>query len=198
MKKTILLFALIGTMTIHGLMAQSGTTGTLTWEITDSTLTISGSGTMLNYTSSSAPWSSYLTAIATAIIGDSVTSIGNYAFYGCNRLTSINIPNSVTSIGDAAFSGCSGLSSITIPNSVTNIGNNTFQNCSSLTAITISNSVTSIGSYAFSGCSGLSFITIPNSVTNIGNNTFQNCTVLTTVNFNADSCIIMGNYSTSC
>ena len=48
-----------------------------------------------------------------------VTSIGKYAFYDCDGLTSITIPNSVTSIGDCAFSSCDGLKSITIPNSVT-------------------------------------------------------------------------------
>ncbi|MGN0795709.1 MAG: leucine-rich repeat domain-containing protein [Christensenellales bacterium] len=63
----------------------------------------------------------------------SVTSIGDYAFFGCNGLTSITIPNSVTSIGDYAFFGCSGLTSITIPDGVTSIGERAFYGCSSLT-----------------------------------------------------------------
>ena len=60
------------------------------------------------------------------IIPNSVTSIGNSAFYGCSDLTSINIPNSLTSIGNSAFYGCSGLTSITIPEFVTNIGEKAF------------------------------------------------------------------------
>ena len=64
------------------------------------------------------------------------------------------IPNSVTSIGDSAFWGCSSLTSIIIPNSVTRIGGGAFGNCDSLTSVTIPNSVTSIGAYAFSDCSG--------------------------------------------
>lgn len=81
-----------------------------------------------------------------------LTSIGDYAFYGCSGLTSITIPNSVTSIGNWAFRGCSGLTSITIPNSVTSIGEMAFYGCSGLTSITIPNSVTSIGDYAFADC----------------------------------------------
>lgn len=64
--------------------------------------------------------------------GCEVTSIGNYAFYYCHSLTSINIPNSVTSIGTYAFSGCSSLTSINIPSSVTSIGDNAFSNCDAL------------------------------------------------------------------
>ena len=84
-------------------------------------------------------------------IPNSVTSIGNNAFYGC-RLTSITIPNSVTSIGDKAFASCMKLTSVTIPNSVTSIGEEAFESCYELTSITIPNSVTSIGDEAFASC----------------------------------------------
>ena len=115
------------------------------------------------------------------IIPNSVTSIGDYAFYDCSALTSITIPNSVTSIGDYAFWYCSSLTSITIPNSVTSIGDWAFINCSSLTSITIPNSVTSIGDYAFNRCASLTSITIPNSVTSIGNSVFYLCSSLTSM-----------------
>jgi hypothetical protein len=94
------------------------------------------------------------------IIPNTVTSIGQDAFSGCNSLTSINIPDSVTSIGGYAFSQCEGLKNITIPDSVTSIGNGAFQNCSGLTSIDIPSSVTSIGNQAFLSCTSLTSITI--------------------------------------
>ena len=76
-------------------------------------------------------------------------------------VTDLVIPNSVTSIGDRAFYGCTGLTSVTIGNSVTNIGSLAFYDCSSLTSVTIPNSVTSIGDYAFDECSSLTAIYVP-------------------------------------
>ena len=108
------------------------------------------------------------------IIPNSVTSIGNYAFYSFSGLSSVTIGNSVATIGNYAFYSCSGLSSLTIGNSVATIGNYAFYKCSGLTSVTIPNSVTSIGFYAFQGCSGLTSVTIPDSVTSIGNNAFYN------------------------
>ena len=66
------------------------------------------------------------------VIPNSVTSIGDSAFYGCSGLTSVTIGNSVNSIGDWAFGNCYGLTSVTIPNSVTSIGSEAFRDCSEL------------------------------------------------------------------
>ena len=102
------------------------------------------------------------------IVEDSVTSIGDDAFFDCSGLTSITIPDSVTSIGFGAFSDCSGLTSITIPDSVTSIGDGAFYACSGLTSITIPDSVTSIGEGTFYDCSALSSITVAE-----GNDTYD-------------------------
>ena len=138
-------------------------------------------------------------------IPNSVRTIGDSAFLGCDSLTSINIPNSVTTIGDLAFEFCNSLTSINIPNSVTTIGNWGLGTCKSLTSITIPNSVVTIIGNPFNSWHGhlynesKAFIyedhvlfnknktiliayraketnyTIPNSVTTIGENAFSNC-----------------------
>ena len=117
------------------------------------------------------------------VIPDSVTSIGDDAFYGCTSLTSVTIPDSVTSIGDGAFYGCSSLTSVTIGNSVTSIGDYAFCYCYSLTSITIPDSVTSIGSAAFESCDSLTSVTIPDSVTSIGDVAFFYCYSLTSIKY---------------
>ena len=125
-----------------------------------------------------------------------VTSIGKSAFYGCYRLTAIEIPNSVTSIGSSAFSGCSGLTAVEIPNSVTSIGSSAFSECSGLTAVEIPSSVTSIGYSAFEDCYRLTAIEIPNSVTSIGSSAFEDCYRLTAIEI-PNSVTSIGSYAFS-
>ena len=165
----------------------SGTCGTnVTWQYNTSTATlaISGTGEMNNYSASlsdndyyvtTAPWRSYYQTMKTVVINSGVTSIGNYAFKCCWRLTSITIPDSVTSIGEYAFDTCTELTSVTIGNSVTSIGNYAFEGCCSLTSVTIPDSVTLIGEAAFYGCTRFTSITIPGSVMSIGRAAFFFC-----------------------
>ena len=101
-------------------------------------------------------------------VREGTLSIAGRAFGGYFNLKSVTIPNSVTSIGDLAFYYCSGLTSVTIPNSVTSIGDLAFAYCERLSSLTFGNSVTSIGREAFVGCERLISLTIPNSVTSIG------------------------------
>ena len=134
-----------------------------------------------------------ITGRKNSIIPDdgSVTSIGNYAFYGCKGLTSITIPSNVTSIGVHVFSECTELASINVDSKNTHY--HSVNNCLIETAsktliagcqnsvIPDDGSVTSIGGTAFCGYTGLTSITIPDSVTSIGQNAFNSCTGLTSI-----------------
>ena len=125
-------------------------------------------------------WGAFFHSSLTNItIQPGVTSIEDYAFYGCSSLTEITIPSSVTSIGDYAFELCISLTSITIPSGITSIGDYAFYECRSLTEITIPESVTSVGNWAFYYCTSLTSITIPDSVTSIGDDVFEGCSDLT-------------------
>lgn len=119
--------------------------------------------------------------IPSTINGKKVTSIGEKAFYFCESLTKVTIPNSVTSIGEDAFFYCRSLASVTIPNSVISIGDSAFYGCASITSITIPNSVASMDECAFYGCTGLKSITIPNSVTSIASTAFMDCSSLANI-----------------
>ncbi len=77
--------------------------------------------------------------IPSIIDGYTVTSIGSYAFFDCESLTSVTIPNSVTSIGDNAFNNCTSLTSVTIPDSITSIGRGAFEECYNLKTLTLAN-----------------------------------------------------------
>jgi len=114
----------------------------------------------------------------TAIIGDCVTIIGEWAFMDCTSLESVIISDSVTTIGDDVFH-YSRVSSCTIGSGVTTIGQQAFYTCN-LTSITIPNSVTSIGYGAFGQCP-LTSVTIGSGVTSIGGDAFGRCTRLTSV-----------------
>ena len=92
-------------------------------------------------------------------IPDSVTIIGDNAFYPCDSLTNVVIPNSITTIGNEAFRDC-GLTSVVIPDSVTTICESAFEDCDFLTSIIIPDSVTLICVRAFGMCNSLKNIEV--------------------------------------
>lgn len=130
------------------------------------------------------------------IVPNSVTTIGQWAFRGCQNLTSIDIPNSVTTIGGCAFHNCQNLTSVDLPNSVTTIGHMAFRDCRNLVSINLSDSVTTIGEFAFYDCQNLASIDIPDSVTDIGRYAFDNCINLKMVRLSSNiTTIAEGTFS---
>ena len=104
-------------------IVDSGTSNDMSWNLNgNGVLTISGTGNMPDYSSTSQPWYKYRESIKQVKIGDGITGIGNCAFSGCTNLASVTIPGNVTSIGRFAFSSCKALEELTIPEGVKNLG----------------------------------------------------------------------------
>ena len=188
-------------------------------------LTISGSGAMTAFGSAGAvPWYSFRSDIKAIVLESGVTTIGNYAFYGCNNefFTSISIPEGVTSLGNSAFNGCTHLASVTLPSSLESIGSSAFHS-NAFTSISIPSSVSTISSYAFKncanltsivvpnitilneetfyGCSSLGSVTLPNTLTSVKKNTFVNCSSLTSITIpeNVEEIVcVQGSGSATC
>lgn len=230
MKKRLLsmILALSMMLTFLPLSVFAGTTngnygGGITWTLTQNNadsnhptycLTISfdgtGTGKMTDaYGESSVPWHNVCTQITQVNVNAGVTSIGDYAFYGCSNLATVTLPEGITSIGEEAFCGCEGLTAIRIPSSVQAIGRYAFYKCinlatvenlenskitkieeytfsaqyyypTRLTSIAFPENLSEIGEHAFYGA-GLAKIKFPEKVTSIGSDAFRNCTNLTTV-----------------
>ena len=138
-------------------------------------------------------------------IGSGVTTIGQYAFYGCLNLANINIPNSITSIGKSgffacrklangtvpngadfngfAFSYCFDLKSIALPKDLTISGNVSIARCYNIRRLAIPEGVTTIecSSVFCNDCYNLTDVTIPEGITSIGSASFQNCANLANI-----------------
>lgn len=127
------------------------------------------------------------------IIPETVTTIGDYAFYLSIKLTSVVIPKSVTSIGNGAFRSCKKIASFELPEVLESIGNNAFSSCEAVKSFVIPNSVTSIGRNAFQRCRALQSVTIGSSVNTIGRYAFDNCNSLTSVICLAAQCPVCEN-----
>ena len=114
-------------------------------------------------------------AVTSVSMPEGITSIGQYAFSGCQNLESVTLPESLTTLGSEAFYGCKNLESVALPESLTTLGDRTFEACELLKTIKIPSGVTAIPDQCFYGCSSLESVTIPEGVTAIGYDAFSGC-----------------------
>ena len=147
-----------------------------------SRLTIKGSGDMADYKSpDEVPWAEYAPAIEKIVISESITSIGDYAFYYCTAVEKVNIEaKALTSIGSYAFWMNRMLAEIEIPATVTEIGAYAFAYCSSLTSAS-TEKLGTLGTGAFMGCTALEVASLGGTITAIPEKAFMNCAALKTV-----------------
>lgn len=142
------------------------------------TLVIAGSGEMKNMDDiDSAPWNSFKEEILNLIVQPGVTRIGDFAFSGCNHLSSVSFPDSLQSFGAYAFSQ-TGLKTIAIPKGVTQISIGLFTECHGLQEVILHDQVDYIGISAFSGCINLKNIELPKIVDTVCDGAFKDCASL--------------------
>jgi uncharacterized protein YjdB/uncharacterized protein YkwD len=128
----------------------TGTIGNLSWKLVDGVLTITGSGSMTDFSDTAVPgWNDFRADITSVVVENGVTNIGRRAFNGCTGLTEVSLPESVKEIGAEAFYGCTSLTTVTLSEGLTDIYRNAFANCSALANITIPKSVEHVWSHAF-------------------------------------------------
>ena len=145
-------------------------------------LSITGSGDMISYSSSNAPWNHLRAQIYEVQLSDDITKIGDYALYNFIKVESIELPSKLTYIGSHAFDYCSSwdknktASFKGLPSGVTYIGTYAFRSCNYIKGmLKIPEGVTTINTYAFRDCYNLTGLELPESVTAIKSYAFYNC-----------------------
>lgn len=110
--------------------------------------------------------------------GRPVVRIAERAFYNCETLTSIALPDSITAIGASAFRGCSGLTSVSLPDGLEVIPSDCFHGCTALRFVDIPSGVQQISERGFYECESLEEIDLPDSLQKIDSSAFRRCSSL--------------------
>lgn len=140
-----------GDMTLYAHWTPASGVG---WHLDNGVLTIDCTGAMEDYFAvSDTPWFYARSQIRRVEVSGDVTSIGAYAFYGCDNLEEVSLPQSLQRINVLAFGGCKKLASITIPRNVTDIGDYAFVGDTALRNVTFKGVAPEIGSGAFADVS---------------------------------------------
>lgn len=113
----------------------------------------------------------------------SVTAIPDVAFYGCNLLIAITLPQGIKSIGSEAFRNCSALTEINLPEGLESLGERCFQNCTALTSIEVPSTVAELPTYLFYSCEKLTDVVLHEGLQIVGERVFQSCDALKNITF---------------
>lgn len=142
-------------------------------------LSISGEGSMYDYTASFSPF--FNMKVESVYIGEGVTKIGDFAFECCTKLKNVFIPDSVTVIGNRAFINCDRLDGVILPEKIEKIDEYAFYGCEKLQSIILPQSLKEMGSHSFSDCIGLESVIISGGINEIKDSAFESCTALKSV-----------------
>ena len=154
----------------------------LSWRLDfDGTLTISGSGSMYDWSNENAvPWAGMRESIKIVNLNGDITSIGNYAFYGIANVSNYKLPDSLKTIGNYSFYSNYAIQRIILPEGLERIGDFAFANCGNLSSALMPDSVIYIGQYAYAYDLSLKAVYLPHSDVTVGANAFIICPAITT------------------
>lgn len=172
------------------------------------TFTLTGSGEMYTFRDTKyakngmTPWSDIKDQIKKVVVGEGITTIGEYSFYNCVNLTEVQLPSTLKKIcgsgvtGGAnssstlasygAFRGCTSLTKINFPEGLEEIDNVAFRDCSALKTVILPNSLKTLGIGSFVHCTALSRVDFGEGITEIPVECFYECTNLLTINWGAN------------
>ena len=166
----------------------------LHWEVADGVLTITGSGAMEDFDFAAGnlpPWWNTAnlfsisgliiktTGIQSIVVADTVTSIGEFAFFALPELTTVTLPAGLSALPRYSLAACSELTFPTLPETLVEIEDYALAACDTFTGITLPASVQVIGGHAFAGCDGLTGVDLPDTVRSLGAYAFSSCSALT-------------------
>jgi len=199
MKKNLLALLLVCCIVLGMLPAASAaTSGTynddIQWSFDENSgvLTLSGAGDMV-LSDSGYPWLAYKDKITSIEFDESLTKIGDEAFYGCTALKKVNIPGTVKEIGSFAFAACTALESVVLSDGVEIMSSFVFSDCTALKQVTLSATVDRMDS-TFKNCTALEHVIVPEGVTELVS-TFAQCYNLISVDLPSTVEAIMGAFA---
>ena len=144
----------------------------ISWSLTNGTLTVRGKGKMPAYHFMEAPWFGKRASIKRIVVAEGITAISTYAFACCSKVTSVDLPSTLDEIGARAFYKDIALASVDLPSGLSVIGRMAFQDCTSLKKLVIPSGVKTLPEYMCCGCSRLTEVVLPGTVTGIGSSAF--------------------------
>ena len=167
-QRNIILLVITLFMTTFLQANESGTCGrNARWELEPNSgkLVISGTGSMYDYDLSGNPsWVRFdRNKVKSLVVEEGITGIGEYAFYYCENLKKINLPNSLIRIGVSSFAGCSSLTDVEIPVAVKYIEHSAFAYCRNIRHVQILSAKIEIAAFAFGYCENLSSVNLASS-----------------------------------
>lgn len=112
---------------------------------------------------------------------DTVERIGHHSFYACYELETVELPEGLEEIGMGCFCGCASLSCAELPGTLRVLPDSCFRACTSLTDVELPMGLETVDKFCFSGCTELRTVETGDCLVNIGERAFYQCREIETI-----------------